>query len=319
MMNNVKAANERLHYIRCQAKGTLYALEMGRVRTVERTTRLEAEPGPDGFVGWLPTAVERIPVFSLAQRLGYGAEPLVGLQRVIVLNDPLRSWALLVDQVAQVAVTTWGQVLPLPLSLRNGRSRLFQGVVHHGEETAMLLEPDQLHPDATPQPTAELAAPTPRPLRDLGQLDLSQPRHIVVFSLPGFEVNGRSLSFGLSSKQVAEILDVPPLIPLLNRSPYTVGLVQWRNQTVPVVRLTADEAVYNGRLRLIVVRVPETGALVGLLAKSDMRMLDLPVAHRPSDRELPLPPEFVSGCVELVRETLVIPNMQAVLAEPVFV
>ena len=56
MMNDAKAANERLHYIRCQAKGAFYALEMGRVRSVERTTRLVLEAGAHGFVGWLPTA-----------------------------------------------------------------------------------------------------------------------------------------------------------------------------------------------------------------------------------------------------------------------
>ena len=316
MMNDAKAANERLHYIRCQAKGAFYALEMGRVRSVERTTRLVLEAGAHGFVGWLPTASERIPVFSLAERLGHEAEPMAGLQRVIVLHDPAQSWALLVDQVAQVVATTWGQVLPLPASLKNGRSRFFQGVIRHGEETALLLAPEQLHPDAEPALTMpELA--TPRPLRDVSELDLTQLRHIVVFSLPGFETNGRSLAFGLSSKQVAEIVEVPPLLPLLNRSPYTVGLAQWRNQTVPVVRLTPYPVEYNGRLRLMVIRIPETGALIGLLAKSDMRMLDLPVAHRASQRKLPLPLEFVSGYVELARETLIIPNMQAVLAEPV--
>lgn len=314
-MDNEKAANERLHYIRCEARGMLYALEMGRVRTVERTTRLELEGGANGFVGWLPTAVNRVPVYSLAERLGNEAEPMAGLQRVVVLNDPERSWGLLVDQVMQVATMSWGQVLPLPLSLKNGRSRFFQGVIRHGEQTALLLAPEQLHPDATPV-VAPVVAAAPRVRRQPAALDLSRPRHLVVFSLPGFETNGRPIAFGLSSKQVAEVLDVPRLLPLLNRSPYTVGLVQWRNQTVPVMRLTSEKVAYNGRLRLMIVRVPETGALVGLLAKPEMRMVELPIPHRASERELPLPSEFVSGCVELARETLVIPNMQAMLAEP---
>lgn len=312
-MVNEKAVNERLHYIRCEARGVMYALEMGRVRSVERAARLELEAGARGLVGWLPTAVERIPIYSLAERLGHGAEPITGMQRVVVLHDPVRSWGLLVDQVMQVATMGWGQVVPLPLSMKNGRSRFFQGVIRHEEQTVLLLLPEELHPDAAPPaPAAEAAAPRVR--RQLDELDLSRPRHLVIFSLPGFATNGRPISFGLSSKQVVEVLDVPPLLPLLHQSPYTVGLVQWRKQTVPVVRLTKEEVVENGRLRLMIIRVPETKELVGLLAKSDMRMVELPVAHRPSERELPLPPLFVAGCVELARETLVVPNMEAVLA-----
>ena len=304
------------HYIRCQAGGAAYALPMLQIRSIERMNRLTQEAGANGQVGRLATANEQIPVYSLAQRVGQAPTAVLPSHRIIVLHHAEQAWGLLVDQVAQVAEVTPDQRLPLPESLQNGRSHFFSGVLKTDTGTALLLDPVQLHPDAEPPdlPTAPV-----KPVQRPAAAAPSGDKHIVIFSLPYLAVKGRPLSFGLSIAQVAEIIDPLEILPLASDSPYVQGLVQWRNQSVPLLQLYKPQkeeakAGPNGRLRLLIVRAPETGALAALLVRANVRTVELPIPHRPSDRKLPIPPLLVSGCVELARETLVIPNIQAALA-----
>ncbi|MEM7119118.1 MAG: chemotaxis protein CheW [Chloroflexota bacterium] len=298
-------------YIRCQAGGAVYALPMLQIRSIERLTLLEEESGEKGQVGWLPTTSERIPVFSLAQRVGQMPTAVLPIHRILVLHHPEHAWGLLVEQVSQLAEVTADQQLPLPKSLQNGRSHFFSGVLKTDAGTALLLNAAQLHPDAIPpEPPAMPEKVAPKPIRPARTGD----KAIVIFSLPNLAVEGRPLSFGLSIAQVAEIVDPSEVLPLAGDSPYVQGLVQWRNQSVPLLRLhEPQQGGANGRLRLLIVRAPETGALAALLVRANIRTVELPIPHRPSDRELPIHPLLVSGCVELARETLVIPNIQAAL------
>lgn len=314
------------NYIHCQAGGVAYALPMAQVRSIERTTRLEEEQGEAGTIGSLVTLSERIPVYSLAQRVGQMQTTDLRRQRIIVLHHPEKAWALLVDQVSQVVEVGADKRLPLPKSMQNGRSHFFTGVLQTPTGSALLLDVEQLHPDAKPP---EPVAPERRPVAKTGEA-LAAPsgdKYIVIFSLPDVaansRANGRPISFGLSIAQVAEILDPLEVLPLASDSPYVQGLVQWRNQPVPLLRFVepvadVEDSSGNGLLRLLIVRSPETGALAALLANANIRTLELPVPHRPSERELPLHPLLISGCVELARETLVIPNIQAALTQPAF-
>lgn len=301
------------NYIRCQAGGVAYALPMSQVRSIERTTRLEADAGAAGRVGWLTTASEQIPIYGLVQRVGQMKTAVSPRQRIIILHHPEKAWGLLVDQVSQAVEVADDQHLPLPTSMQNGRSHFFTGVLQAESGSALILDTEQLHPNAKPsQPAAPKAVDSPKPTGAAPSGD----KHIVIFSLPNLAVAGRPISFGLSIAQVAEILDPLEVLPLASDSPYVQGLVEWRNQPVPLLRLVEEEegGGANGRLRLLIVRSPETGALAALLVRSNVRTLELPVPHRPSDRELPIHPLLVSGCVELARETLVIPNIQAAMS-----
>lgn len=303
------------NYIRCQAGGAMYALPMGKVRSIERTTRLEKDADETGRVGWLVTTTEQIPIYGLAQRVGQLSAGTLARQRIIVLHHSDKAWGLLVDQVSQVVEVRPEQHLPLPLSLQNGRSHFFAGVLQTATGSALLLNTEQLHPDAKPpQP----ASPAQQPVVKRPPVATSnKEKHIVIFSLPHLAVEGRPLSFGLSIAQVAEILDPLEVLPMASNSPFVQGLVEWRNQPVPLLRLfeEGEKKGPNGRLRLLIVRAPETGSLAALLVRANIRTVELPIPHRPSERELPLHPLLVSGCVELARETLVIPNIQAALEQ----
>lgn len=147
-MLNGQPINTPLRYIRCRVGGDSYALDMAWVRSVERNGRLQPASGEKGLVGHLPTSTGDVPVFSLAQRLGYAREPSTATQRIIILNDPQRAWALLVDQVSQVSQVQASQLAVLPPILSQDQADYFRGMLPDEGGFVLLLAPERLHPDA---------------------------------------------------------------------------------------------------------------------------------------------------------------------------
>ena len=332
------------------------------------------EPSGHGPVGWLPGREGDIPVFSLASQLGHPSLPPLSteggggaLQRIVVLNPPPslpsaggseggRPWALLVDRVSQVIQVPSDRVVPLPPIVVNPSTDYFKGVIKLDEDLILFLSPERLHPDASlsvGRSVREAASSSPGPIpstrsptASAGGQRRSQGQ-IVVFSIAEPHPAERALSFGLSISQVPEILEPLPLISVPAAPAFVLGLVNWRDQPVPVIDLAgrlglAPEAnpPANGQNRLIIARDkghvlpvpspalslaegvvegrsskerPNQGALVGFLVRPAIRVLRLPIAHRPCSRTPPLNQALTRGIVELENETLVIPDIRGIL------
>ena len=164
---------------------------------------------------------------------------------------------------------------------------------------------------------------------------------IVVFSIAESHLAEQTLSFGLSISQVPEILNPLPMIPVPAAPAFVLGLVNWRGRPVPVIDLArrlglAPEAApsANGRTHLIIARdksyvlpVPNPaegdsskgesnqGVLVGFPVRPAIRVLRLPIAHRPCRRTLPLDQTLTRGIAELENETLVVPDIRGILRQ----
>jgi chemotaxis signal transduction protein len=119
------------------------------------------------------------------------------------------------------------------------------------------------------------------------------------------------------------------------------GLVFWREIPVPVIDIAtrlgfdpAETPTLSNNRRFIISRhmyYPDgpsqknggrqrdreiSDALTLYAAfevQSDVRILRLPIESQPSTRSLPIKPGMVMGQVELEDETLIIPNLKAVL------
>jgi chemotaxis signal transduction protein len=147
---------------------------------------------------------------------------------------------------------------------------------------------------------------------------------IVLFSTADPRPRERPLAFGLNITQVDEVLGLPALTPVPHTAPFLVGLANWRDQPVPVLdlarRLGLPPSAPDARSRLLVVSAGAPAAephdRAGFLVRPSVRVLRLPLAHRPCIRMPPLEPALVRGAVELPQETLVIPHLQRVLAAP---
>jgi len=108
------------------------------------------------------------------------------------------------------------------------------------------------------------------------------------------------------------VLDPLPVMPVPHAPPYAQGLINWRRRPVAVIDMgrwlgLADEASGHGRLRLMIARATASNTLIGFLALPFMRVLRLPLPHRPADGRLPLKSELLRGAVQSGDETILIP------------
>lgn len=315
-----------LRFIRCRVAGETYGLDMMWVRSIQRMDQLRRNPEAEGPVGWVAANVgDDIPVFGLANQLGRVSDQEVAGQRIVVLNDPSRPWAMLVDRVSQVIQVPAGRVVPLPAVVVNPALNYFQGVIRLGDELLLRLAPERLHPDAPvndlraetqlPPEKPPSAAISPPPTGKLANWHNGRQGQIVIFSLPGLQIGEQNLVFGLSISQVTEALEPLPLVPVPAAPAFVSGLVNWRDRPVPVIDLgrrlgmAAEAAPVNGQTRLMIARAANQDALIGFLVESDIQVLRLPLRHQPCQQPLPLDQTLTRGSVELGDKTLVIPDI----------
>jgi hypothetical protein len=80
---------------------------------------------------------------------------------------------------------------------------------------------------------------------------------------------------------------------------------------VPVIDLTGWLGLPEAPppTRLMIVRVPASESVVGIPYSGETRSLDLPVLHQVSPRPLPISRERIIEAVEILSETIVLPNL----------
>ncbi len=339
---------DTLRFIRCGIGDETYALDMSRVRSIQRTDDLrpnaQLEAKNSAPVGWLPNNKGDIPVFSLAELLErpYPASPSMGnsntLQRVIVLDTKPQPWALQVDRVLPVAQIPADHVTLLPPIVANPSIDYFQGIINLEQTLMMLLSPAWLDSVTPDNPTGYKAKIHPQNIThaDAGKpaantqesktyhfnKQISKSGYMLVFSTTLPQPGERPLSFGLSVSQVPEVLNSLPLVPVPGVLPFVLGLVNWRNRPVPVINLNSRLGLAsplnpstNGQNRLIITRGTTRDTFVGFPIEPEIRMLRLPIAHHPCTRTLPLDQTLTKGSVELENETLAIPDIQGILQQ----
>lgn len=391
-MLDINEAFDPISVLRCDIGDETYALDMAWIHTIQRTDQLQFYKDAETFstgeqkprsangkapVGWIPSSDGKIPVFSLADRIGRSStfSPHVmptsggpGSHRVIVLKPPAeirrspgkgddRVWALLVDGVSQMVQVPSNCLLDLPPVVINPDEEYFRGLVHLEDESFLLIELEKLHPEATQDSAskgnANDRAVLSEPMRPMANLDVRRERvrsdhviehsgqgQIIHFSLEVRQENGKDISFGLSITQVPEILEPLPMISVPAAPDYVIGLLVWRGLPVPVIdlvlRMNMEKIVARSDradTRLIVVRdkgydsgsskserdmgngkrKTDRGVLAAFLIQPSVQILNLPINNTACSRSIPVAASMNRGMVELEDETLIIPDLRAVL------
>ncbi len=320
--------NHGLRFIRCWAGTQVYALDMNRVRNIQRVDNLRREAGEAGQIGSLALGDVTVPVWSLAERLGETAVPATASQRVIVLNDPQHIWGLLVDRVSQVLTVMTDAIYLLPDLALNLERPYFDRVIRQGGELLLLLSVECLHPDAPPvvvpavsqtiQPQSRLRSTMPPATAS----STTQQGRVVVFKLPDILAGDTPLAWVLSVSQVPEILEPLPLLAVPGAPDFVLGLANWRNQPVTVIDLARRMGLpvrvgSNGRSRLMIVRAAGLNDLVGFLVDPAIRVLKLPFAYHSCPVPTWLDSRIVLCSIELpTHEIISIPDMEVILKSP---
>ncbi len=313
-----------LSLVRCSIGQETFAVDMKLVRHILRSDQITRTPGPDGLVGYLAERGGRVPVYCLSERLGRSRQSQpASIRPVVVLQEGARPWALLVDRVSQVVRVDAQSITPMPAVAVDPFTNYFEGIVHRGGETLLLLSLTRLNPECPPENFA--LSPSPfswRPDRGSprapGETDEGAgQRQIVLFDTAEPARRVRRVTYGLGITQVLEVLGKLPLLPVPNAPQACLGVVNWREWTVPVLdlsqRLGLALAIPSELSRLLIARPPSRSDLVGFLVRPAVRVLRLPIPHQPSTRDLGLDWSVVKGCVELKNETLVLPDLAAIL------
>jgi chemotaxis signal transduction protein len=293
--------------IRCGVGSQSFGLDMTWVRAIVRSDRLRRQPGPQGRVGFVKDSEGDVPVYGLAALLGLSASSPAHTQPIVVLNTQPRPSGLLVDQVSQVIYVPTERVAPLPELATVEGPNYFTGVLRY-DELVLLLAPDRLVPDCTP----DVAPWTPEPeaaIDDLvGWSQRQRERQLVLFSAVDLGPGVRPIAFGLSLTQVVEVLGAASPLPVPLAAPFVHGLLHWRDRAVPVIDLAARLGLTPARRRdrFLIVRPV---SLIAIPIEITVRVLRLPVAHQPSDRCLAIDPEGVKAVLELKNETVIIPDL----------
>lgn len=303
--------------LRCQDRGLTAAFEMGEIADVRAADRFRTDPANDGSAGYLPAGDGRVPVYRLGDCFGAGSAAVAADEAgsVVVFRSPAGLWGVLVDQVSSMRRVPREKFHPLRDAPPELLLDAVRGVISVDEEPVLLLSGGRLRggPADDPYPAAEWghdewAEPAPT---------ANRATQLMLFS-PGEPAGtGRPVVFGLSISQVREVVSLPQVVPLPGAPGHVLGLAVFKGRAVVVydfarklgVPPVADEA----RRRVLLVRIPGQRTPVAVVAHPQVRMLRLPAAHVPC-RRCPFPDPFVVAALEFEGQTVVIPNVTALLS-----
>lgn len=214
-----------------------------------------------------------------------------------------------------------------PEWLHPDTSLYIEGVIQDAHQLEAQLSGDEVKSKpfqptrATFQSQAKLSQPQPNGA-PAGPDDQRQrgPGRLMLFSTQQSRSNGRAITYGLSITQISEILRSLPLTQVPAAPDFVLGIVNWRDRLVPVIDLDARlglvapaGASNSGGSRLLIARGVDQKALVGFSIQSGNRALRLPISYQPASRRPAWDHNMVKGVFELEDETLVIPDMEALL------
>ena len=320
-MVNHAGSSKVIRFMRCVIADETYCLNMSWVRGIQRMEQFHQQQGAEGgVIGWYMSSAGKIPVLGLAAQLHRPYEAGQATGKIVVLNTQPQPWALLVERLESVMQVSTADVLPLPALVRNPAAPFFDGVVQSTDGMMLSLVPEGLCPQAATRAVgasmasrSEICPPTVGTHAAAGHTG-----KLICFSTADSPVQASAITFGLSVSQVPCVLQSFSLLPVPGAAAFVLGLVDWQGYPLAVIdlsrRLGGAASPVMPDSRLLIARASTRQAFVSFPVRPQMRVRSLPMAHRPSVRALPLQEALLRGRFDLTNETLVIPDIDSLLA-----
>ncbi|HZS44318.1 MAG TPA: chemotaxis protein CheW [Blastocatellia bacterium] len=308
--------------IRCVVGSETYCLKLDLIRSIERVDRLQRNFGSGDLVGWVPGNDSKTPVFSLASRLNM-TKPMLQLEdRIIVVSIEDESWGLLVDQVSDVLEVHNEDIYPLH-SVFAGAANYFESIAWMADQFRLCLAVDRLCLEGSRKPIPPPVLPALP--RISGASNIAAPKgkgQILMFTPAKSAVPNWVLAVSLT--QVMEVLEPLSITRVQGAPDYVLGFVNWRHNPVPVIDLNArlglgapaakTESLSKTDCRLLIARAASTPQLCGFLIQPNSKTQSLPIPHEPLSEDLPIARMWTKGIFELENETLVVPDLDRLIA-----
>jgi chemotaxis signal transduction protein len=338
--------------IRCVVADDVFCLEMSAVANVKPAgdCRSFCRVEPNDPIGFIEHRGNKVPVFDLPDLLGLPYEPKESGHYVVVIDHPIQSYGLRVENVSRVIRLVQENVLPLPVPLEH-TGRLFRGIVDFTRDQRMpqdmrspyhlpgISEPKQIRINrrrsqhqmqlllnpATLLPGHETKPDPPIPFEYLQKRYASVPslartgsgRQLVTF--PAGVFGDRQVLIGLSISQIVEISKPLLTVQVPGVHPALFGFSHWRNCPVPVIDLQTSlqhEVPAEPVTHLLIVRDHHGAGLLGLPVAGRVQSLRLPIEHRACALPDPSWKSYVLGVFELEERLLVLPRLDTLSGLP---
>jgi chemotaxis signal transduction protein len=313
--------HDTIRMLKCRAGERDYCLDVGHVLAIERGARLtpnSAETGPDG---WIQQRNRRIPVYSLARKLGEVPGPN-DLSTVLVIKHS-RPWGLAVERVSRFQNPP-SAAKTLPPAMNQPQAAFFRGVIVDDGALILFLSPEALGPDAAPPEVRQ--SPPAGPAHVLPQTPgRTGPGRMLLFSPPNrvpgdlLPSGGKELLFGISYSQVLEIVFGSECAPMPSAPRHIAGMTAWRKLPVTVVDAGVlfgfEPAPMPARSRLLIARSTEWRTPVAIPVGDVVQTVALPLPHRRCS--LPFDCTNARGVFEIARgQVMLVPDIDA-MAGPI--
>ena len=259
-----------------------YALPMEPVDEILRVPVLTPVPlSPAGIVGALNLRGRVLPVADLRHLLGYPESAPDDHARILV-TEARGGLGLLVDAVLEATTIDPGRIRPVGNVTELAQVSWLDGMVQCDQGLVQCMDLGRLVDGAglAAQPPGQQETGGALALGETGEADKTAEAQ---YELLGLQVGDQT--FGVRLDTVVEILHEPERVsPVSDAPPAVVGVIEWRNRTLPLVDLAGHfglEPADTDERRVLVVplagdRAALDGPLVGLRADRVREVLRVP-------------------------------------------
>jgi purine-binding chemotaxis protein CheW len=301
--------------LRCTVGGTDFCVGIDHIRGIQRSERMRPSGSADGSIGVLSGFGDDIAVYSLAARFGLCAPQAAPSGPILVLAAGDGAWGGMVDRVDGVATVARSEFHPLPRALGPGPTTLFDRVALVDGRVVLEMTFER----------AERKAPPSGARQGRNGTKGSRPatashgsRELIVFAID--DSAHAPVRAGMHIAQVAEILEAPPIVPVVAAPAHVLGLANWRGKPVPVVDLASRvglEAPTSWQEhRIVVARTAARETYIAFPIHGAARIYRLPIACAVGDSRLTVDEAATRGVFDFEGAPLIVPDVNRIAEVP---
>lgn len=316
---NLDAAVAPTRFRPCTVDDETWCLDASRIQSIERGDCVQPNPANSGPYGWLLNRSDEVEVFTLAARLGLDrapAAPRDSSSAVIVIDAPPSPFGLLVDGVLPEVEATPESLLAVPAWVQNRQAGFFSGALLVSDRLTLVLAPERLHPASLPLTAGLDPQQARKPEPSIEGRRASRPQ-LLVFSIAAAQ--DPAVVFGLSVRQVVEICEALPAVPVPTGPSHLHGLACYRGDALPVVDLGSwlglGESDCRAGGQILIARESRRGLPLGFPVSRQLKVVELPIGGRRIEPE-PRLASRVRGIFEIADARLIVPDLAAIQDRP---
>lgn len=298
-------ASPTMRIVPCLVSGNRFSFDIADISALAESALIHKDGGQGPVVGWIERRGQRVPVYTLAERLGMTAETMLG-EVALILKHGREPMAVAVDSVSQPRDVDGSNIHPLPPVADPSLHNLIRSVLWHNSglwlhmDAERLSDPGREWPSADQRPRVPSRVSRARSIQGAGA--------ILAFAIPSINPGDRDLLFAVSARQVLEILEEATTIPIPSAPDHLRGLVAWRNRPVPLIdlgRILGWAPNPREKTAVLVVRGARLPETLALPIATGAGTFQLPFPHAASAESGPVVPDHVSSVIVDVGKTSV--------------